>query len=76
MNIPVTKKVLFVIDTLQLGGAEQSLLENTSRFKNIKPIVCHLYTGEILQPRFAEKGIPVYSFNITKSMASWKLIKS
>src|SRR5215203_6558674 len=61
-----TKKVLFVIDTLQFGGAEQSLLENTSRFKQIDPVVCHLYTGELLQPRFAEKGIKVYSFNISK----------
>lgn len=61
-----SKKVLFVIDTLQFGGAEQSLLENTSRFKNITPVVCHLYTGEILQPKFVEKGIKVYSFNISK----------
>lgn len=61
-----TKKVLFVIDTLQLGGAEQSLLENTSRFKKIKPIVCHLYTGEILKPKFIERDIEVYSFNVSK----------
>jgi glycosyltransferase involved in cell wall biosynthesis len=60
------KKVLFVIDTLQFGGAEQSLLENTSRFKQLHPVVCHLYTGEVLQPRFIEKGIKVYSFNISK----------
>ena len=61
-----TKKVLFVIDTLQLGGAEQSLLENTSRFKKIKPIVCHLYAGEILKPKFIERNIHVYSFNVSK----------
>lgn len=61
-----TKKVLFVIDTLQLGGAEQSLLENTSRFKKIKPIICHLYTGEILKPKFIERDIEVYSFNVSK----------
>lgn len=60
------KKVLFVIDTLQIGGAEQSLLENTSRFRNIHPVVCHLYAGSVLQPKFAEKGIKVYSFNISK----------
>jgi glycosyltransferase involved in cell wall biosynthesis len=66
MNDIRRKKVLFVIDTLQLGGAEQSLLENTSRFKNIHPVVCHLYTGSILEPRFAEKGIKVYSLNISK----------
>jgi len=58
------KKVLFVIDTLQLGGAEQSLLENTRRFKKIKPVVCHLYKGEILKSRFDDNGIKVHSFNI------------
>ena len=66
MNSLGKKKVLFVIDTLQLGGAEQSLLENTSRFKNILPIVCHLYTGSILEPRFAERGIKVHSLNISR----------
>lgn len=66
MNQPKLKKVLFVIDTLQLGGAEQSLLENTSRFKNIHPIVCHIYTGAILEPKFREKGIKVYSLNIAR----------
>lgn len=66
MKGPNSKKILFVIDTLQLGGAEQSLLENTSRFKNIHPIVCHIYTGAILEPRFREKGIKVYSLNIAR----------
>jgi len=66
VNNPGTKKILFVIDTLQFGGAEQSLLENTSRFKNINPVVCHIYTGEILREKFIEKGIKVYSFNISK----------
>jgi glycosyltransferase involved in cell wall biosynthesis len=60
------KKILFVIDTLQLGGAEQSLLENTTRFKKIRPVVCHLYKGEILKPKFNANGIKVYSFNIQK----------
>lgn len=60
------RKILFVIDTLQLGGAEQSLLENTTRFKNIEPIVCHLYKGEILKSRFIDNGIKVYSLNVEK----------
>jgi glycosyltransferase involved in cell wall biosynthesis len=60
------KKILFVIDTLQLGGAEQSLLENATRFKKIKPVVCHLYKGEILKSKFDDNGIKVYSFNIQK----------
>lgn len=60
------KKVLFVIDTLQLGGAEQSLFQNISRFKNIDPVVCHIYPGETLKPKFIESGIKVYSINLKK----------
>ena len=69
MNEGKKTKVLFVIDTLQLGGAEQSLLENVSRFKSIQPVVCHIYTGAILEPRFREKGIKVYSLNIPRKYA-------
>ena len=61
------KKILFVIDTLQLGGAEQSLLANTSRFQRTKSVVCHLYRGETLKSKFIENGIKVYSFNIEES---------
>lgn len=56
-------KVLFVIDTLEFGGAEQSLLENAKNFKTISPVVCHIYYGDTLKPKFLENGIPVYSFN-------------
>jgi glycosyltransferase involved in cell wall biosynthesis len=61
-----TKKILFVIDTLQLGGAEQSLLANTSRFGHTDSVICHLYPGEALKPKFLENGIKVYSLNIKK----------
>jgi glycosyltransferase involved in cell wall biosynthesis len=60
------KKVLFVIDTLQIGGAEQSLLENTIRFKKIIPVVCHVYQGDALRPGFMKNGITVYSIGIEK----------
>ncbi|HTF30273.1 MAG TPA: glycosyltransferase [Flavitalea sp.] len=60
------KKILFVIDTLQLGGAEQSLLANTSRFVNTDSVICHLYPGEALKPKFIEHGKKVYSLNIKK----------
>lgn len=60
------RKVLFVIDTLQFGGAEQSLVENTARFSMIEPVVCHLYEGDILKPRIEKNNIKVYSLNIKK----------
>lgn len=59
-------KVLFVIDTLQTGGAEQSLLANVIRFKNMKPVVCHLYAGEQLKQRFIDHGITVHSVGLKK----------
>ncbi|HUP11732.1 MAG TPA: glycosyltransferase [Niastella sp.] len=60
------QKVLFVIDTLQTGGAEQSLFANVIRFKTIQPVVCHLYAGELLKQRFNEHGIPVHSVGLKK----------
>jgi glycosyltransferase involved in cell wall biosynthesis len=59
-------KVLFVIDTLQTGGAEQSLLANAIRFKNMLPVVCHLYAGDQLKQRFIEHGITVHSVGLKK----------
>ncbi|THU34088.1 glycosyltransferase family 4 protein [Niastella caeni] len=59
-------KVLFVIDTLQTGGAEQSLFANAIRFKNMQPVVCHLYAGDLLKQRFTDHGIPVHSVGLKK----------
>jgi hypothetical protein len=57
-------KVLFVIDTLEVGGAELSLLDNLSHFKNIIPVVCHIYKGDSLKDKFLERKIKVYSINL------------
>jgi glycosyltransferase involved in cell wall biosynthesis len=59
-------KVLFVIDTLQTGGAEESLFNNLIRFKQIQPVVCHLYAGDLLKQRFTSKGIKVHSVALKK----------
>lgn len=59
-------KVLFVIDTLETGGAEKSLLENISRFRGIEAAVCHIYEGAALKDQFAQRGIPVYSLGVKK----------
>jgi glycosyltransferase involved in cell wall biosynthesis len=57
------KKVLFVIDTLEVGGAEQSILEIASRFKHYVPLICHLYPGESLRSAYEQHGIRVISLN-------------
>lgn len=60
------KKILFVIDTLQMGGAEQSLLDSVTRFEKLRAVVCHLYAGDTLKQQFIDKGISVYSVNSKK----------
>jgi glycosyltransferase involved in cell wall biosynthesis len=72
-------KVLFVIDTLQTGGAEQSLLANVIRFKNMQPVVCHLYAGDQLKQRFIEHGITVHSVGLKKKygfLQAYKQLKT
>jgi glycosyltransferase involved in cell wall biosynthesis len=58
-------KVLFVIDTLEVGGAEKSILEIASRFKKYTPVVCHLYTGDELRQQYEAAGIEVISINVS-----------
>lgn len=58
------KKVLYVIDTLQTGGAERSILEIGSRLRNYEAVVCHLYRGESLKPEFEKAGVRVISINL------------
>ncbi|WP_276482103.1 glycosyltransferase [Paraflavitalea pollutisoli] len=57
-------KVLFVIDTLEVGGAEQSLLDLVTRFSTLEPVVCHVYAGETLKPQFTASGIRVRSIGL------------
>ncbi|AXY75549.1 glycosyltransferase [Paraflavitalea soli] len=59
-------RVLFVIDTLEVGGTEQSLLDTVTRLRNIQPVVCHIYSGDALKQRFIEAGIDVCSIGLQK----------
>ncbi|MCZ8354336.1 MAG: glycosyltransferase [Cyclobacteriaceae bacterium] len=59
--------ILFIIDTLNIGGAERSLLEITAKFKRYKPIFVHLFNGEDLKNEFIESGVEVLSLNETPS---------
>ena len=76
MEIFKKKKVLFVIDTLEIGGAEQSLLANTNRFHKIDPVICHIYKGDSLKSQFITNGIKVHSLNISRRYAFLKAYKS
>ena len=59
-------KVLYVIDTLETGGAEKSLVEITTNFSEVIPVFVHIYEGDHLKKRLEESGILVYSLGIKK----------
>lgn len=61
------KTVLFIIDTLETGGAEKSLLEITSRFKRYNPVFLQLFKGNGLRDEFDERNIEVISMNFPAS---------
>jgi glycosyltransferase involved in cell wall biosynthesis len=57
-------KVLYLIETLGVGGAEQSLLEILQRFRDVTPTMCHIYEGQDLRPAFEAACIPVVSLDV------------
>src|SRR4051794_11406584 len=56
--------VLFLIDTLNTGGTEKSLLALLPCFKRYTPVVCHVYRGDQLKEQYLAKGIQVHSISL------------
>lgn len=61
------RKICFLIDSLETGGAEKSLLEIASRFQKYTPVFIQLFPGDSLKEKFLEKNIQVMSLNLTPS---------
>lgn len=58
-------RVLYLVETLGVGGTERSLLQLLPRMTpDIEPIMCHLYEGEALRPEYEAAGVPVVSLDI------------
>jgi glycosyltransferase involved in cell wall biosynthesis len=57
-------KVLYLIETLGVGGAEQSLLQILPRFRDVAPMMCHVYEGRDLRPAFEAAKVPVVSLDV------------
>lgn len=57
-------KVLALIDSLEVGGAETSLAAIFERFDETEVVVCHLYPGDRLRPRFEAAGARVVSLDL------------
>jgi glycosyltransferase involved in cell wall biosynthesis len=66
--------VLYLLDTLQVGGAEKSMLDILSRFQSIEPILCHLYPGQALKHAYEKAGISVISLDIPGKYSFTKAI--
>jgi hypothetical protein len=57
-------KVVYVIDTLEIGGAEKSLMEIASRFHKYNPTFVTLFKGNTLKPAYEKAGLQVISLNL------------
>lgn len=75
MNKNNKLKVLFIIDTLEVGGAEQSLVNIAINLKNITPVFLHVYEGSALSEKLLSKGIEVISLNISSGYHFNKALK-
>lgn len=59
-------KVLYVLDTLEYGGAEKSTIEIAAHLRDFQPTICHIYNGSSLRSYAAELNVPIVSLNVTK----------
>lgn len=59
-------RILFLVDTLEVGGAEQSLLASVAHLDRgrFEPIVCSVYAGETLKEKFQAAGVRVVPMGI------------
>lgn len=68
--------IIYLLDTLQTGGAEKSLLAITSRFQHFKPIFVTLFHGRHdLLPDYKEAGIEVIRLGLPVSNRFKELAK-
>lgn len=58
-------RVLYVIDSLGLGGAERSLLEICRHLRRHEPLICHPYPDDTLGAEYRAAGIAIASLHLT-----------
>ena len=67
--------VLFIIDTLEVGGAERSLINIAINFTNFTPVFLHVYEGSALREKLLSEGIEVISLNISSGYHFKEVLK-
>lgn len=60
-------KVLYLVETLGVGGTEQSLLEILPNLQTVSPVICHLFGASDLKSAFEAQGIPVLSLSLRQN---------
>ncbi len=59
-------KVIFTLDSLQTGGAENSILEISSKFSpDTIPVIVFFYKNDFLRGEFEKRGLKVISVGLT-----------
>jgi hypothetical protein len=59
------RKILYAIDTLQIGGAERSILDIATHLDDVEPVVCFLYRKDCLRSQFESRNIRVISAGLS-----------
>jgi hypothetical protein len=70
MRVPV----LYVMDTLEVGGTERSLLEIVKRLENVDATVCHIHPEDAFRPDHEEHGVRVIPLNIRGKCAPFRTV--
>ena len=71
-------RILYLIDTLAVGGAERSLAATLPLLSHTHSTVCHLFPGDHLRPQFEDAGIRVISLNLPGDyplIPAWRAIR-
>lgn len=67
------KKILYILDTFETGGAEKSLLDIAIQNKAVESVFVTLYKGNQLAEAAQKAGIKVISLNRTEKYAFGKI---
>lgn len=69
------KKILYILDTFETGGAEKSLLDIAIQNKAVESVFVTLYKGNQLAEAAQQAGIKVISLNRTEKYAFGKIVQ-
>lgn len=71
-----TPTVLYVVDSLLMGGTEISTIDIATEIKGFKPIICYIYQDSTLRPLAESRGIELIHLNIPGEYNLQKAYKS